>query len=213
MDLSIATKNVEADPNNPELRLELGLALMEAGRANDAIDHLRKAMTLKKDHLAAYLALGRALLQEGEHIPAIATLEGGREIARKLQMEPEVAAFDAALEGLGPPKRRAAAPLDDAAFRDLARKTLAQVGSRIADRGLDVRMHATPSVLILETCGSKLGLSEQPTSREIWCTSALGKFKFRYIPGGNYWKNADGAELLATVSAFLTRSLGGKVQL
>ncbi|MBI3818744.1 MAG: hypothetical protein HY286_08650 [Planctomycetes bacterium] len=212
MDLTELDLAVRSDPNNAQGRLALGVALLEAGRGSDAIEHLRRAMMLQRDFLEAYAALGRALLAEGEHVAAIATLEGGREIARHASDELAVAKFDAALEGLGPVKRRGAGPLDDRAFHDVAAKTLAELKDRLARLPLDVKIQFTPGILVFDAANSKMGLSEQKTSKEIWCTSALGEFKFRYIGTSNSWKTADGDELTGVVRGFLARAAGRDIQ-
>jgi frataxin-like iron-binding protein CyaY len=214
VDLKTLERAVAEDPKNPDARLALGEALVEAGRGSDALDHLRQALLLRRDSFEAYLALGKALLSEGEQIAAIATLEGGREMARKTPSAGEwVPRFDEALTGLGPVKRRSTAPLDDAAFDALARSTLESIARRVRALGGAIEIQQSPTVVVLAAPAGKLGLSEQRTSREIWCSSSLGELRFRYIPSSSRWRAAEGEELISTVGEFLSRALGSRVSL
>jgi frataxin-like iron-binding protein CyaY len=214
MDLGSLERAVGEDPKNPQARLALGEALLAAGRPDDALDHLRKAMGLRRDYLEAYLALGRALLAEGEHVAAIATLEGGREMARQGGHVDWVPRFDELLAGLGPVKRKGGAPLDEAAFDELARGELTAIAKRLAALGRDVAIQHTPTVLVFHTKSrAKMGLSVQKGAREIWSSSVLGEIRFRYIPSSTHWRAAEGQELRAIVSEFLTRELGEPVSI
>lgn len=212
MELAALEQAVSADPNNPEARLALGEALLASGNADGALDHLRKALGLRRDYLGAYLALGRALLAEGEQIAAIATLEGGREIARKLGKEEWGPRFDEALDGLGPVKRRGAGPIDENAFHDIAAKTIGVLSRALQAIPEDITIQQTPGVLVFEVRRkAKMGVSEQRTHRELWCTSALGEFKFRFVASSKCWRTADGDELAAVVGRFLTLQIGDRV--
>jgi iron donor protein CyaY len=213
MDIESLERVVALDPKNPSALLDLGLALIAAGRAADALDPLRHALILRRDYCEAYLALGQALLDEGEQVAAIATLEGGREMARKSADPALLERFEAALAGHGPVKRRGTA-LDESAFSEVARGTLATIADRVTATGLDVGIQRSPGIVILDVARrAKLGLSEQKSSREIWCSCALGEFKFRYIPSSGHWRTADGDELLQIVSRFISRETGAAVSL
>ncbi|MFN0206390.1 MAG: tetratricopeptide repeat protein [Planctomycetota bacterium] len=214
MDLSDLEQAVALDPKHAEARLQLGLALIDAGRPSDALDHLRKAMILRRDFSEAYLGLGRALLAEGEHIAAIATLEGGREIATKTGRVELLQQFETALHGLGPVKRRSGAPVDESAFSEIAQKALADVAERVAALGMDILIQRSPGIVIFDIRRkTKLGLSEQKTPREIWCSCSMGEYKFRWIPSSGLWRTADGDELISFLGRFLSRETGGTVSL
>ena len=60
-----------AVPNNPGLKLNLGMALHMAGRKREAIPELEAAVTLKPDLAPAWLFLGTARMQLGERTAAI----------------------------------------------------------------------------------------------------------------------------------------------
>lgn len=61
----------EAVPNNPGLKLNLGMALHLAGKRREAIPELEAAVKLKPDLAPAWLFLGTARLQLGEPIAAV----------------------------------------------------------------------------------------------------------------------------------------------
>lgn len=218
MDLADLERAVEDDPKDPQLRLELGSRLLEAGRGDDAIDHLRRAMILRDDYLEAYLALGKALLAAEEDIAGVATLEAGRDIARRSASEEDralAARFDELLAGRGPVKRARAGPMDEAAFSEAARAALASIAERLAALPREqVAIQHTPSVLILEARRrAKMGLSEQRSHREIWCTSGMGELRFRHMAASGRWRAAGGEDLMTVVSEFLSRELGRPVAL
>jgi frataxin-like iron-binding protein CyaY len=214
MDLETLERAAKADPKNAAAQLAFGEALLQANRAGEALEPLRRALLLERDRLEAYLALGQALLAEEEHVAAIATLEGGREMAAKAGRAELVARFDASLQGLGPVKRRDAAPLDESAFDTLARGELAGVAERLRALGRGVAIQQTPGVLVLEVRGkAKMGLSVQKSSREIWSSSALGELRFRHIPSSKHWRAAEGEELVSTIDKFLSLQLGEAVRL
>jgi frataxin-like iron-binding protein CyaY len=101
----------------------------------------------------------------------------------------------------------------EADFDQLARATLAEIATRAAALRRGIVLNQTPSVLVIEVSGkARLGLSEQKSSREIWCSSSLGELRFRYIPSSKRWRAADGEELMSTVREFLSRSLGESIQ-
>src|ERR1700744_4338625 len=57
---------------NPEGFNNLGMLLLQQGRAADAIAAHRHVIALRSDHAAAHLALGNALKQQGELEAALA---------------------------------------------------------------------------------------------------------------------------------------------
>jgi len=217
MDLADLERAVDADPKNAALRFELGTRLLESGRADDAIDPLRRAMILQKEFVEAYLALGRALMASGEDVAATATLEAGRDLAltsRKASDVELVPRFEELLAGRGPAKRSHGAPMDEAAFAELARATLASIAERLATlpRG-EVALQHTPSVLVFEVARrAKMGLSEQRSHREIWCTSAMGELRFKHMSASGRWRAGGGEDLLAVVGDFVSRQLGRPIR-
>jgi Flp pilus assembly protein TadD len=54
----------------------LGAALGEQGRSEEAISCFRKALEYAPNHAAAYGNLGQVLLQRGQTIPRVARPEG-----------------------------------------------------------------------------------------------------------------------------------------
>lgn len=61
----------QAVPNNPGLKLNLGMALHMAGKKREAIPELEAAVKLKPDLVPAWLFLGTARLQQGETTAAV----------------------------------------------------------------------------------------------------------------------------------------------
>src|SRR5215467_8521398 len=61
----------QAVPNNPGLKLNLGMALHMAGKKREAIPELEAAVKLKPDLTPAWLFLGTSHLQLGETTAAI----------------------------------------------------------------------------------------------------------------------------------------------
>lgn len=65
----------QAVPNNPGLKLNLGMALYMAGRQREAIQELQAAVKLKPDLAPAWLFLGTARLKLGETTSAVKALK------------------------------------------------------------------------------------------------------------------------------------------
>ena len=65
---------VRALPDEPGMRLNLGMALSMAGRPREALPHLETALRLQPDLLPAALFLGAAHLELGEPAPAVEPL-------------------------------------------------------------------------------------------------------------------------------------------
>ncbi|HKD99367.1 MAG TPA: tetratricopeptide repeat protein [Planctomycetota bacterium] len=213
MDLNELVQAVQKDPKDAAARVRLGERLLADGKADDAIDHLRRAMILDRERIETWLLLGRALLACGEHVAAVATLEAGRDSAKAKGRSELQAEFEALLAGHGPVKRAGAGSMDENAFSELARATLASIADGLVASKLPVSMQRSPSILILEAKGAKMGLSEQKTPREIWCTSGMGELRFRWIATSGRWRAGGGEDLLGTVGQFLTRQLGRSVHL
>ncbi|MDB4950084.1 MAG: hypothetical protein JWM27_2733 [Gemmatimonadetes bacterium] len=62
---------VELAPEDPVLRVRFGDALTGAGRAAEAVEHLRRAVALEPAYAAGYESLGRALAASGERAAAL----------------------------------------------------------------------------------------------------------------------------------------------
>ena len=69
-------------PNDPVVRLGLGSAYLEAGRAEDAVREFEAAIQLKPDYTAAHRGLGRALEKAGRPEEARAAYRKGIEVGR-----------------------------------------------------------------------------------------------------------------------------------
>jgi tetratricopeptide (TPR) repeat protein len=61
-------------PNDVNLLYNLGMALSDIGQLDDAVKHLRRAVTLASDFINARVALGVALQRQGKNAEAIAVL-------------------------------------------------------------------------------------------------------------------------------------------
>jgi predicted Zn-dependent protease len=66
---------VEALPNEPGMRLNLGMALSMAGRLREALPHLQTALKLQPDLLPASLFLGAAYAELGQPAKAVEPLQ------------------------------------------------------------------------------------------------------------------------------------------
>ncbi len=73
-ELSLWQDTVEKRPGNPRARNNLGLALMAAGRADEAMDQLRRALELQPDYAFVHFNLGTLLLEQGRFDQAAAHL-------------------------------------------------------------------------------------------------------------------------------------------
>lgn len=61
-------------PNDANLLYNLGMALSDTGKLNDAVNHLRRAVTIAPDFTNARVALGIALQRQGEQADALRVL-------------------------------------------------------------------------------------------------------------------------------------------
>ena len=66
---------LKAQPEDPGLLMNLGMALAMAGRESDAIDPLQRAIKLRPTLLPAHLFLGSSLLALGQPEKAVTPLE------------------------------------------------------------------------------------------------------------------------------------------
>lgn len=66
---------VQALPNEPGMRLNLGMALSMAGRPREAVPHLQAALKLQPDLLPASLFLGMARMELGQPAQAVEPLQ------------------------------------------------------------------------------------------------------------------------------------------
>jgi tetratricopeptide (TPR) repeat protein len=73
--LSLWQDTVQQAPHNPYAHSDLGMALADAGRTAEAIEHYQEAIRLKPDYAPSYNNLGNALLNLGRTPEAIQQLE------------------------------------------------------------------------------------------------------------------------------------------
>lgn len=73
---------LESGQDSAMLRLSLANALVAAGRTNEAILHLERALGQDPDYSAAWKLLGKVLLAAGEVRRALETCERGVIVAR-----------------------------------------------------------------------------------------------------------------------------------
>ncbi len=83
--LTLGFHAVAAGPTSPKIHYNLGLALSQAGRYDEAVPHYRDALRLKPDHAKAHNNLGKNLFQLGRHEEAIASCR------RAIHIDPEFA--------------------------------------------------------------------------------------------------------------------------
>ncbi len=69
--VSFWSDNVQKSPNKARPRGNLGIALFDQGRLEDAVHHFREAIRIKPDHVDAHLKLGNALEAQGKLEEAI----------------------------------------------------------------------------------------------------------------------------------------------
>lgn len=70
-------------PDDPDHWTQLGVAQHEAGKKEDGIKSLRKAVSLDRNHANARLELARALAKDGDRTGAIAVLKDWRKVDAK----------------------------------------------------------------------------------------------------------------------------------
>jgi Fe-S cluster biosynthesis and repair protein YggX len=74
-------KMANDDPNNELGHFSLGQALLEAGRAAEAIPSLERTLAINPNHSRAHQRLGAALLAAGRRDEAVAKMQAGVVIA------------------------------------------------------------------------------------------------------------------------------------
>jgi len=81
--VTLFTRAIDVTSNNYIAHNNLGLALLEQGRGNEAIEHFHKALWIKPDHVSAHNNLGNALKEEGRFEEAI------KQYVKALQIRPD----------------------------------------------------------------------------------------------------------------------------
>ena len=74
---------LEFDIDDPLANYGLGQALLDMGKATEAIDYLQKSTKLQPNHTLSYLALGQALETTGEKEGAKEQYQLGLEVASR----------------------------------------------------------------------------------------------------------------------------------
>ena len=72
---------LEIDPDDLVANFGIGKALLESGKAEDAIKYLKKCLDVKKDYTVAYLQLGLALMKSNNSAQAKEIFKAGIECA------------------------------------------------------------------------------------------------------------------------------------
>ena len=70
------------NPNDPETHKNLGNALMQTGRPNEAIEHFKQALRIKPDFIDAYFLLALAYASVNQSNEAIAAAQKALNLAR-----------------------------------------------------------------------------------------------------------------------------------
>lgn len=94
-------KLLEADPKDPLLHYGLGLDLLKAGSAEEAVREFAEAARLNPDHTASYREWGKALERSGRPGEAREAWLRGLEVSRRtgdLQTGKEMEVFRRRLE-------------------------------------------------------------------------------------------------------------------
>ena len=89
-------KLLAAGKDSPELRFGLGNAHLRAGDYDSAALHLNACIEQKPSYTAAWKLLGKALLQQGNTVDALAAYQKGINVAEQqgdIQAEKEMTVF------------------------------------------------------------------------------------------------------------------------
>lgn len=89
-------KMIEMDPDDALMRFGAGKALLDEGRAAEAVEHLQACVRLNPEYSAAYRLLGQALEREGQPQEAAEAFRRGLEVAEAkgdLQTAKEIRVF------------------------------------------------------------------------------------------------------------------------
>ncbi len=81
MNSEIFAAKVQADPNNQLFRFSYGQALLNEGRADEAVEHLTYCSKARNDWMLARILLGKALIATGETEAAKAILQDALRLA------------------------------------------------------------------------------------------------------------------------------------
>lgn len=81
MNSEIFAAKVNSDPNNSLFRFSYGQALLNEGRAGDAIEHLEFCAKSRHDWMLARILLGKALIAIGETEAAKPILQEALQLA------------------------------------------------------------------------------------------------------------------------------------
>ena len=73
---------IELDPDDLIANFGLGKALLDLGKAHEAVPYLQKCIDVKKDYTAAYSLLGQAFAKSGDRVQAAEIFKSGIECAK-----------------------------------------------------------------------------------------------------------------------------------
>ena len=80
--LSNSKRTLQIKPDDADAHFNLGNALLQKGRIDEAIPHFRKTLEINPDYVDAHFNLGLALLQKGKADEAAFHLQKALELAR-----------------------------------------------------------------------------------------------------------------------------------
>jgi predicted Zn-dependent protease len=75
---------LHAEPDDVFLNYALAKALVEEGRADDALAQFRRTLRLDPDHVASYFQMAQVLAAEGNPDEARTVVSQGIDVARKV---------------------------------------------------------------------------------------------------------------------------------
>ena len=104
--------------------------------------------------------------------------------------------------------------MDDSEFNRLADTALKQIETALENSGADLDFSMVSSgVLEIELDdGSKIFVNRHSAAQEVWVAARSGGFHFRW--DGQAWRNTrDSSELMAALSALITRQSGETIRL
>lgn len=98
-------------------------------------------------------------------------------------------------------------------FNQLVDQTLMRIEAGIEASGADIDYETAAGILTLDfPDGSKIIVNRQGAAQELWVAARAGGFHFRWQDGA--WRNTrDGAELMASLSQWVSQQAGEPVQL
>ena len=104
--------------------------------------------------------------------------------------------------------------MDDSEFNRLADTALKQIETALENSGADLDFSMVSSgVLEIELDdGSKIIVNRHSAAQEVWVAARSGGFHFRW--DGQAWRDTrDSSELMAALSALITRQSGETISL